>query len=76
MSPEVPGQLDALDLVAEAVHLSTKPVDSPVGFGTNPRQTPPQEGGEDPPVSGRLPRLGADGQPPGAAEGKDAGDHA
>lgn len=65
MSPEVPGQLDALDLVAEAVDL-----------GTNPRHAPPQKVGEDPPVSGRLPRLGADGQPPGAAEGEDAGDHA
>lgn len=65
MSPEVPGQLDALDLVAKAVDL-----------GTNPRQTPPRGAGEGTRVSGRLPRLGADGQPSGAAEGKDAGDHA
>lgn len=68
MTPEVPGQLDALDLITEAVDLSTNPVDSPVGFGTNSGQTlrRPAESLD----------SKAEGQSSGAAEREGADDHA
>lgn len=76
MSPELPGQLDALDLATEAAHLRTDPVDIAGSFWYQPEADPAARAGERPPVSGRLPRLKADGQPPGVAEREDADEHA